>query len=819
MDDNTKIATVRFLAAHKRPYFATALFAMHLVPRPNTMVDLGGGVLMPLTMAVDQYGRVYIDPNRIHIGTGVPQDKWSVDEAASVLVHEVGHWLRKHSERAEPILRAASLDDAERARYRINVCFPPGTILGDGLPVEAPRTETVGAAGRVRVVAPLVRQYDGPMLTIRAAGAIVRCTPEHPLRVVRRRHKKGLTPIRLKEPEWAPASTLTDADYVVIPSLPGEVTETIFSLEPYMREGPTGLATRCTQREFVLDVDTAWLLGLYTAEGSGRVQSDLSLGPTEYGLATRAGGIAVAHGFSQNIRHQKSGGAGSIRLRFSGPVLARALKDWCGDGAINKRVPWFIMHHKNQGLLRAYLEGLLAGDGSASNGHVTLATASAGLAVQVRLLVARLGIGTWQTITKQKPGRRILDRTIESSRVLFTIGWRWEPARSTRTFRGRTFSAYTRRWKPVDGGVAVPVQDVTSAPYSGLVYNMETSDNTYVAEGLLVHNCEDMELNDDLKNEGMPLPDDPPMPHKYGYPEGRLWEEYYQMLLKNPPPSGGGGGGAAKKGPGSRSGKGAAGTLPENCDCGSGAHGVPREYELPAPGGATKEPGIGEAEGDLLRQQVAREIQAAAARGNVPAGWKRWAEALLEPPVVPWERELSALVKNAVTMARGMSDYSYAKVARRGAFEGVLMPALVRPNPEAAVVVDTSGSMGTALLARALIEIKGILRAVGQRRVPVLCCDAAVHGGVQRVSNVLDVELAGGGGTDMGIGIEAAQKLRANVVIVLTDGYTPWPAEPPRGCQLVIGILNPDSGVEEHYPPPPYAKRVLKIRDPKDKAA
>jgi len=101
----------------------------------------------------------------------------------------------------------------------------------------------------------------------------------------------------------------------------------------------------------------------------------------------------------------------------------------------------------------------------------------------------------------------------------------------------------------------------------------------------------------------------------------------------------------------------------------------------------------------------------------------------------------------------------------------------------------------------------------------VLCCDAAVHGGVQRVSKALDVELAGGGGTDMGVGIAAAQKLQSKVIIVLTDGYTPWPAEPPRGCQLVVGVLDPAEGWEQNYPPPPYAKRVLAIRDPKGKAA
>lgn len=322
--------------------------------------------------------------------------------------------------------------------------------------------------------------------------------------------------------------------------------------------------------------------------------------------------------------------------------------------------------------------------------------------------------------------------------------------------------------------------------------------------------AEDMEINDDHKAEGLPLPDEWMTPQKFGYADGLLWEEYYQLLLKHAPPRQSG---AGQKG---------GGQLPEECDCGSGAHGQPGDYELPAPGaggGAGKAPGVGEAEGDLLRQQVAREIQAAASRGNVPAGWRRWAEALLAPPVVPWERELSALVKNAVTMARGMVDYSYAKTSRRGSFYDVIMPALIRPNPDAAVVVDTSGSMGNDMLARALVEIKGILRAVGQRKVPVLCCDAAVHGGVQRVSSALQVELAGGGGTNMGVGIEAAQKLRASVIIVLTDGYTPWPAEAPRGCQLVIGVLNPDSPWEKSHPPPDYARRVLRIRDPKVEAA
>ena len=42
------------------------------------------------------------------------------------------------------------------------------------------------------------------------------------------------------------------------------------------------------------------------------------------------------------------------------------------------------------------------------------------------------------------------------------------------------------------------------------------------------------------------------------------------------------------------------------------------------------------------------------------------------------------------------------------------------------------------------------------------------------------IPLAGGGGTDMSLGIAAAQELRprVDVIIVLTDGWTGWPQSP-----------------------------------------
>jgi predicted metal-dependent peptidase len=111
--------------------------------------------------------------------------------------------------------------------------------------------------------------------------------------------------------------------------------------------------------------------------------------------------------------------------------------------------------------------------------------------------------------------------------------------------------------------------------------------------------------------------------------------------------------------------------------------------------------------------------------------------------------------------------------------------------------------MHDELLARALAEVEGILTRAGLRSagLRVLAVDTDVHA-VSRVSRARDVVLAGGGGTDMGRGLDAAVALRPrpSIVIVLTDGFTPWPADPPRGVRVVIGVLVDVEGLVPDLP-------------------
>jgi Mg-chelatase subunit ChlD len=68
----------------------------------------------------------------------------------------------------------------------------------------------------------------------------------------------------------------------------------------------------------------------------------------------------------------------------------------------------------------------------------------------------------------------------------------------------------------------------------------------------------------------------------------------------------------------------------------------------------------------------------------------------------------------------------------------------------------------------------------------------------------------GGGGTDMGAGITAAARLRPrpSVVVVLTDGMTPWPAEPPKGMQVVVGMIDTGAKGSRPWAAPGWARVV-----------
>ncbi|WP_086821645.1 VWA-like domain-containing protein [Allokutzneria sp. NRRL B-24872] len=306
-------------------------------------------------------------------------------------------------------------------------------------------------------------------------------------------------------------------------------------------------------------------------------------------------------------------------------------------------------------------------------------------------------------------------------------------------------------------------------------------------ERLRMNIAADFEINDDIFDEALPRPEGAVVPSMLWLNEGELMEDYLRQFRLGP--------------------------YTDQfawLDCGSGADGLEREWDLGADGAH----GLTEQERDAVRFRVAQGIKASP--GDVPRGWKRWAEEAFHPPQ-PWRELLGAAVRTAVSGPGVGEDYTYGRPSRRSAgLPGVILPSLRRKPPRVRVIVDTSGSVSDSELGSALVEIAAIVRAVGGRRdlVSVLSCDAAAHV-THQLCRAEGIPLVGGGGTDLRTGFATALRTspRPDAVVVLTDGQTPWPEAQPA-CRTVVGLFPRPPRVREHDPgyqpdaPPSWARVV-----------
>jgi predicted metal-dependent peptidase len=308
--------------------------------------------------------------------------------------------------------------------------------------------------------------------------------------------------------------------------------------------------------------------------------------------------------------------------------------------------------------------------------------------------------------------------------------------------------------------------------------------------------AQDAAINYSLRDEVNQHSDMPHLPGFAIYPEkleleeGKVWETYYMELLNKMPPIKvllPGGGFPEGGGPGSII----------SPDCGSGSHGVQREWEHGDPGMQGSHEGVSDADWSEIREMTAEQISARQkSRGDVPGGWVSWANSILRPRRIPWDHELAGGIRQGIADTAGMVIHTYRKPSRRASsLPDVIQPAMRKPKPFVCVVGDTSGSMDEQ---HDLALVRGVVQDVAQAmgaRLAFLATDAQVHGGVQHVTDGRSIELKGRGGTNMVVGIEyAATKLRPrpDVIVVVTDCGTGWPAKPPRNTRVIVCAVGND---------------------------
>ena len=225
---------------------------------------------------------------------------------------------------------------------------------------------------------------------------------------------------------------------------------------------------------------------------------------------------------------------------------------------------------------------------------------------------------------------------------------------------------------------------------------------------------------------------------------------------------------------------------PDHSDCGGVTGGSARGYEIPK--SDMDNPSIKNDQQDVIRDRVAQDVIKHAREkgvGSVPGELLRWANELLNPQI-DWKRELAGMMRSSLATVLGRKDYTYARPSRRQSSMAIHDPEFILPSmrkpapPTIAIIIDTSGSVQDKEITEFLSEVDGIASANGiAQGITVIPCDAQV-GEIQKIrsiSGIADIKLSGGGGTDLRVGIAAAESLKPQpkIVIVLTDGYTPWP--------------------------------------------
>ena len=187
-------------------------------------------------------------------------------------------------------------------------------------------------------------------------------------------------------------------------------------------------------------------------------------------------------------------------------------------------------------------------------------------------------------------------------------------------------------------------------------------------------------------------------------------------------------------------------------------------------------PRLSEADRQAIRDEIKEAMLAAAAAsgdaGNLPGGVKRLIQELTEPKM-NWRELLRMQLESTIK-----SDYTWMRASRKGWHMDAVMPGMkLDPMIDIAVAIDTSGSIGEAMLRDFLSEIQGIMDSFPAYRIHVFCFDTEVHNPAQYNSDNLDsiteYEPGGGGGTDFTAIYDylKAEEIEPKRLVVFTDGY------------------------------------------------
>lgn len=173
----------------------------------------------------------------------------------------------------------------------------------------------------------------------------------------------------------------------------------------------------------------------------------------------------------------------------------------------------------------------------------------------------------------------------------------------------------------------------------------------------------------------------------------------------------------------------------------------------------------------------------------------------IAPPKNNWREILGRIMsisKNRKSYQSQERTFSKINVRASAFLDDIILPGLTSYAPKICMAIDTSGSMRNDDIMNALSEAEGIITTgASSQDFSVFCVDTQVKN-IQPVSSLDEVDITGGGGTDMAPAFEYISSLsryqRPDVFVLATDGFVPWENckrfMPAWNCTTILLIVN-----------------------------
>lgn len=203
-----------------------------------------------------------------------------------------------------------------------------------------------------------------------------------------------------------------------------------------------------------------------------------------------------------------------------------------------------------------------------------------------------------------------------------------------------------------------------------------------------------------------------------------------------------------------------------------------------------------QAEGEALRREiqgrVAQAANAARMAGKLSAGLERLIDDIINPGL-PWEEMLRDY------MTRYVDDEENWGV-RNGRIRDFYIPARKSEATGTGVVIgDTSGSITPEVLSMIAGCASEISTDLNPEELRVVWADTEVcHEETFEPGDPIELHPAGWGGTDMRVPLKHVEKYDPEFVILVTDGYTPWPDQEPPYPLIVCCTSDTDVPIGEN---------------------